>query len=89
MSKVIKLKHRDVADEPSGETCRRLADAQCIVWQAWAIASAIERGWDAGDHPEINFLAEAMIEILERAGAALDPGVMFADKANDTVGGAA
>ena len=89
MSKVTKLKPRDVADEPSGETCRRLADAQCIVWQAWAIASAIERGWDAGDHPEINFLAEAIIEILERAGAALDPGVMFADEANDMEGGAA
>lgn len=68
---------------------QRLAEAQCIVWQAWAIASAIERGWHADDHPEINFLAEAIIEILERAGAALDPRVMFADKANDTVGGAA
>ena len=89
MSKVTKLKPRTVADELRGETCRRLAEAQCIVWQAWAIASAIERGWDAGDHPEINFLAEAIIEILERAGAALDPRVMFADKANDTVGGAA
>jgi hypothetical protein len=49
----------------------------------------MQRGWDAGDHPEINFLAEAIIEILERAGAALDPGVMFADKANGTEGGAA